>query len=54
MALSWCIEQFGDLSHPASLEGWRPGATLSTAEQLDRLRVIAGARGLQSRVELNL
>jgi hypothetical protein len=53
VALSWCVEHFGDLSDGGKVDGWRDGATLSAEEQLERLRVIAGDRGIQSRVELN-
>jgi hypothetical protein len=48
VALSWCVEHFGDFSDPQALKRWRHGAKLSAAEQVDRLRVITGDLELET------
>jgi hypothetical protein len=53
LALSWCIDRFGDLSNGNPPKDWADGKNLSALEQLERLRAIAGDKGIQTRIELN-
>ena len=53
LALSWCVDRFGDLSDGNPPIAWKEGKNLSAAEQLARLRTIAGDKGIQTRLELN-
>jgi hypothetical protein len=52
IALSWCVYRFGDLAGGPP-PAWRNGETLTSVEQLARLRFVAGDQGIQSRIELS-
>ncbi len=53
IALSACIRRFGSLAAETPPKTWRDGESLSAAEQLERLRTIAGHYGFQSRLDYN-
>jgi len=53
IALSACVARFGDLSSRVPPPEWRDGEKLTSAEQLARLRTIAGDDGIQTRLHLS-